>query len=153
MLLSIEERFEKYFVEDSETGCWNWIGAFDDRDLYGKFHVLGKTCRANRVAWELYVGPIPGDLQVLHSCDNTKCVNPGHMFLGSVQDNMADKVHKDRQQKGEDHCLSKLTEEQVKEIRHAALLGSVLYPDLAKRFHVSRQQIGRIVRGQSWQHV
>lgn len=82
-------------------GCWVWQGS-KNRDGYGLFmrdgrRRPGRRCeRASRVSWELHRGPIPRGLWVLHKCDNPSCVNPDHLFLGTVQDNVADMMRKGR---------------------------------------------------------
>lgn len=93
---SLEERFWDHILI-GET-CWAWTGGKDSFG-YGKlWRGLGKTGRAlaHRVSWELFYGPIPPGLQVLHRCDNPFCVCPGHLFLGTQKDNMVDMVFKGR---------------------------------------------------------
>jgi len=97
------------------NGCLEWTGT-TDKDGYGRFQVNGKTTRTHRVAWTLANGPIPDGLHVLHHCDNPPCgeTEPtegypeGHLFLGTVADNMADKIAKGREgvnaQAAKTHC-------------------------------------------------
>jgi hypothetical protein len=85
-------------VEKTET-CWIWTGSCPED--YGRFFFEGRIQKAHHVAWKLTVGPIPkGDgyhgICVLHRCDNRKCVRPDHLFLGTHQDNMADREAKQR---------------------------------------------------------
>jgi hypothetical protein len=81
--------------------CWTWMGAAD-RDGYGRFHVpRGETDTAHRVAWRLTFGPIPDGLQVLHKCDNPPCVRPDHLYVGTNEDNVRDKVERGRQYNGQ----------------------------------------------------
>lgn len=71
--------------------CWVWTGPTTDKG-YGKF----KNTTAYRYSYELLVGPVPDRLHVLHRCDNPPCVNPAHLFVGTHQDNMRDKIAKGR---------------------------------------------------------
>ena len=72
-----------------ESDCWEWLKC-RDRDGYGS---TGRGS-AHRLAWSLVNGPIPNGLCCLHSCDNPRCCNPAHLFLGTHADNVADKVRK-----------------------------------------------------------
>lgn len=87
----------KYKGGDSDE-CWNWFGSKVPGG-YGQIRAggpNGKMLSAHRSAWEIAFGPIPKGLQVLHDCDNPGCVNPHHLTLGTVDDNMKDMAAKGR---------------------------------------------------------
>ena len=86
----------RFWVKVTQTEyCWIWSGA-KNRKGYGEFR-LDKNYSAHRLAYMIIYGEIEDNLHVLHKCDNTSCVNPGHLFLGTHKDNMQDKVNKERQ--------------------------------------------------------
>ena len=94
--ISIKDRFEKYVMPVPECGCHIWIGACDTTG-YGRFRDHnGLLVAANRMAWEIYKGPIPDNLLVLHTCDTPSCVNPRHLFLGNYRDNIKDAYKKEK---------------------------------------------------------
>lgn len=109
----------------------------------------GSPVPTHRVAWELVNGPIPGGLHVLHRCDNRKCQNPAHLFLGTNSDNIADKVAKGRAPKGADNAASKLTAEQIGRI----LADPRLHREIALEFGIHRAQVSIIKRGKTWKHL
>ena len=95
---------------ERSAGCWNWT-ASTNVGGYGQLRVGGQNGQprvSNRIAYELMVGTIPDGLLVLHKCDNPRCVNPNHLFLGTHQDNSDDKIAKGRQGKNwqskKTHC-------------------------------------------------
>lgn len=90
---------------ETESGCWEWqLGK--DRVGYGRLKVqLGSRSEfrytsAHRYAWELFRGPIPAGLNVLHRCDNRPCCNPAHLFLGTQKENIDDMHRKGRGPRG-----------------------------------------------------
>ena len=89
------ERFYAKFVPEPNSGCWLWIGT-GTRNGYGQFWFDGQFQLAHRAARQIFVGPIPADLCVLHRCDVKGCVNPDHLFLGTQRDNMLDSSRKGR---------------------------------------------------------
>lgn len=114
----LERFWSKVNRTDNPDECWNWTAATNEKG-YGLIAVDRRMIRAHRISYELNSGSDPGDLNVLHSCDNPGCVNPAHLFLGTQLDNMIDKTKKGRgnQPKGEQHGRSLFTAKQVEEIR------------------------------------
>lgn len=95
---SIQESFEKKFERVPWSGCWIWTSSTNPRasSPQSLFYFSGKKKIASRVAYELYVGPIPEDQIVRHICDNSLCVNPNHLELGTQYDNMQDRINRGR---------------------------------------------------------
>jgi len=123
--------------------CWEWIASTYPSG-YGQF--IGQS--SHRFSWELHNGKIPDGLWVLHKCDNRKCVNPKHLFLGTRQDNADDMVHKNRSTSNEKHSQVKITNTQVLEIRERYAKGDIAMRKLAKEYNIGKSQIDRIVHNQ-----
>ena len=152
-VVAIEERWRaKYTVV--ESGCWEWTSSIDSRG-YGMIkHKNGKQIKAHRFSWMLHRGEIPKGIFVLHKCDNRKCVNPDHLFLGTHQDNMDDMVikHRSATNKGKANGAAKLTEADIIGIRNA--LGNYLTQSyIGKVYGVSQTQISHINLRKQWGHI
>ena len=101
----------------SPDECWEWKGSFFNR--YPQFWLGKKNWRASRYLMDTWIEPIPAGMLVLHRCDNPKCVNPDHLYIGTHADNTADMIARDRinLKYGTDNVNAKLSEEQVITIR------------------------------------
>ena len=142
---SLEERFWAKVDKRSPDECWEWL-ASKFCTGYGAIGKAKNVLYAHRIAWELTNGPIPVGMHVLHHCDNRGCMNPTHLFLGTNEDNIADKASKGRQTKGEEINNAKLTEQEVRAIRKSPLTQYAL----GKLYGVSRANIGMIRNRKSW---
>ncbi len=136
-------------------GCWLWMASVMSNG-YGAAWDGSKVKTAHRRSYELTKGEIPQGMHVLHTCDDRRCVNPDHLFLGTNLDNINDRVAKGRSNRrsravGEAHGMSKLTESQVIQIRELASTLSEL--EVAAQFGVSRNTVNRIVLRRTWKHV
>lgn len=152
--ISVSERLEINKLEvqrDYETPCWEYQGSLD-KDGYGRLCIQGKWTKTHRLAYIEFVGAISEGLQVLHKCDNPKCFNPDHLFLGTTQDNVDDMVKKGRGAKGSKVGNSKLTESVVKEILTTDFkYGGII--KLAKHLNVHRSTIDHIIKNDTWKHI
>lgn len=135
-------------VSVAAGGCAEWTAATDPNG-YGEFHHNGHVKRAHRVAWEIASGrPIPHGMMVLHRCDNRRCVNWQHLFIGTHQDNMADMQAKGRKAsvRGPNNPRAKLEPEQVAAVKADPRPQRVI----ARDFGISKSQVGNIKRGEQW---
>lgn len=141
-------RFEKMFI--ASPNCWEWIGALSKG--YGSFRFTKTNDSAHRVAWMLYRGKIPNGVCVLHKCDNKRCVNPNHLYLGDHKQNMRDAIERKQWKPflGESHPSAKLTWNEVHEIRHDHRLTKEPACTIAKRYGVSGGCIDHILSGRHW---
>jgi len=135
-------RFESKI--DKSGYCHLWKAATWSKG-YGQFTLNGKNHRAHRVSYQNYNGDV-GDKQVLHSCDNPRCVNPEHLYLGTNQENRIESYDKGRGNTGSRNGMSSLTKKQVSEIRTS----EGTYKEIAARYLVSPQTVGRIKRGETY---
>lgn len=144
--------------------CWPWVGTFSGNG-YGTFSYRGKQYIAHRAVFKEENGDIPGDIYVCHKCDNKWCVNPSHLFAGTPNDNMQDKVSKGRQsrgakhsdsfrnskkyrdsiRRGENHPMSKLSDAQRIEIL-AMIDDGVPQSAIAEKFGVWQPTISNVKR-------
>lgn len=163
MTLQDESRFWSK-VRVAQSGCWEWSGPTFDERGYGAFTVDGGTRRAHRVAWTTLHGPIADGLCVCHHCDNPSCVNPQHLFLGTQQENVADRDAKGRQAvgarngrytkpertpRGKRHWHSRVMPEMAAEIRQRYADGTPITA-LAPAYGVGTSTIWRVVSNQHW---
>lgn len=160
------DHFWSRMNKDTTTECWEWTGAITSGG-YGNLALNGVNVQAHRVAYYLAYGGIKLNTKfaqvgwakrykmfVLHRCDNRKCCNPAHLFLGSMRTNLLDAYKKGRKvQPRSEHANAKLTAAQVRDIRVRYMRDSLRQVDLAKEFGVSQRAISLIVRNETYKDI
>lgn len=136
------------------SGCWLYTGRArkGGDSQYGAIYHENRQWMVHRLAFHLWVAPVRRHQHICHRCDRPLCFNPAHLYSGTPQSNMDDKVRAGRQCRGERNNLAKLTEAIVLRIRAADARGA-LSTTLAKRYRVSFQTIRHIVRRKTWKHI
>lgn len=162
--------------------CWLWIPGASGKPGYGRYSPNRELSDgAHRFAFNAFRGD-PGDLCVLHTCDVRLCVNPSHLFLGTLADNNRDRaakgrsargerhwsrsksesvlrgdnhpshLHPERLRRGESHPSAVLTEEKVRDIRQSFTAGESK-TSIARRLSCGRTTVSRVLNGTYWKHV
>ncbi len=147
-----ENFWKKVSKAPRPKGCWEWTAAKSKKG-YGFFGFGLRTYHAHRVAYRLCVADITSEVQVLHTCDNPPCCNPAHLFPGTNQDNVDDKMAKGRHNPGRGENNGgggKLTWPDVRAIRAMRATEGMSQQAIADRFGVSQCLVGLILRNKLW---
>ena len=128
--------------------CWEWLGGRKEFG-YGRSSWSGKVTAAHRAMYELVYGNLPIDMDVMHACDNTWCVNPSHLSLGTHHQNMADMARKGRSAKGTGHPSVKLSEADVIAIRRDSRSTRRIASDYA----ITSTTVSAIKNFKKWAHI
>lgn len=139
------------FVKKEEDGCWIWQGTIK-RDGYGVLMVKGISTRAHRHSYELFKRYIQRTMRILHSCHNTKCVNPDHLREGTHKENCEDMIKAGRQASGERCHLSKLTASDIFKIRELSAIG-LKDNEIAIQFNTATSNINHIINRRTWKYI
>ena len=161
-----EERFWRFVDKKGPEDCWLWNGSTtkpgnNGQIPYGMIGIDGKNRKAHRVSWEIHNGPIQEGMNVLHNCptgDDSMCVNPGHLWLGTLKDNMQDCIKKGRfyfrskDQNGIRNPYAKMTPESVSELRRLYSEGWTR-KELAEKFGIHQTNAWYIIQRRTWKEV
>ena len=148
------DRFQAKYRVNRDSGCWEWTAALAGKG-YGQIKVPGERRQmyAHRLSYLIRWGEIPKGKDVLHRCDNPRCVNPDHLFVGTSQDNHDDMKAKGRSTYGERNAQAILTEADIRAIRQLCEAGELSQWKIAKLFRIQQMEVSRIHRRVRWAHV
>jgi len=137
-----------------EDKCWEWnAGKF--KDMYGTFWCNDESFLAHRISFYLRTRQDIEEKLIIHSCHNTSCVNPNHLSIGTPTKNVQQSYDKNGKEgvKGSRNKLSKLTEEQVYEIRLLGKTRNWIQQEIADKFNINRSNISYILSRKTWTHI
>jgi hypothetical protein len=147
------ERFWAKVAIGNSGDCWNWTASLTSSG-YGRFKLCSyEMVTASRVALIAHTGDEPVGLMVLHTCDNAACCNPGHLYFGTHQDNMDDKVARGRCRSGDQagfhNPRAKLSPEQLALVIER-LRSGWSNKDIARDLPITHSMVSLIRRGKMW---
>jgi len=151
--LNKEDHFLSQIKKNEITNCWEWTGFL--KAGYGYIRIKRKDIAVHRLMFERYKRKIPKNVNVCHSCDNPKCCNPDHLWLGTQQENIKDMIQKKRDHKsyGEKHPGCKINEEIAKQIKIKFKEGLNM-KQIQKILNIKSYKIVQhVCRGNTWKHV
>jgi len=149
-----KQAFDRHVLRQTDNECWPAVrGGYNKPGWHVTWKVGGKKLLAHRVSWELHNGEIPDGLCVLHKCDNPKCCNPAHLFLGTRADNVSDMWQKNRANPGNPKgrkfgpsAHRKLSSAQVEQVFHLYKNGKT-QREIATLYGTTDVTVGNILRG------
>jgi hypothetical protein len=149
------KRFRTIECIITNQGCWQVVSHKPAGSGYIYLlwtrHKHYKSFALHHLMYEYCFGKIPQGLCICHTCDNPRCINPEHLWLGTHADNRFDCINKNRQSKGEKHNPNaKLTNEQIKEIRSDKKSSQTA---LAEKYEVSCSTISNIKNFKTWVYL
>lgn len=152
---TLQERFDEKWRLDPVTGCWLWT-AYVTPTGYGTIHAWGRNTGAHRVSYWLHnrgMSSAWAKSEVMHSCANLHCVNPGHLFIGSDHRNTEWRSKSGRpHQRGSESPNTDLKESDVREMR-VMFVGGHTHDSIALRFGIHRETARQAIHGITWKHV
>ena len=156
MLNTDKNRFYSNILINGSNECIEWKGTIKSNG-YGQFKTLKqKWVHSHRYSYELFIGKIAENMCVLHKCDNRRCINPRHLWLGTKKVNTQDMINKNRRiifpLKGERNGMSKLKEQDIKYIRESYSSNNNC-TKLSNIYGVSISTIDRIVHNITWRNI
>lgn len=154
-MTSPSDRFWSQVDRQADNECWRWRGARGSGGRYGAFWLAGRTVSAHRAAFELSGGTIPANMVVMHTCDNTLCVNPLHLQIGTQLDNIKDRDQKKRTATGDRASVrqrAKLSKSNVRQIRLLRRMG-MSRKLVADKFEICEKHVSAICHKRAWKDV
>jgi hypothetical protein len=144
-------RFNSKYVRGADDECWEWSAAKNKG--YGVINIKKNIYQSHRLA--LYLATGEWGVCACHKCDNPSCVNPSHLWWGTKGDNNRDCIEKGRgnKPKGVEASKSKLTEQQVLDIRRIYAEGKTSHRKLAVEYGIDHRSIGRLIKNKNWKHI
>lgn len=154
---TIGDKISEFLLESEgplDTPCWLWQRSRGHHG-HGQVWFDGKLHLVHRLVWIICIGDVPDDLCVLHKCDDGRCCNPEHLFLGTQQDNIADMINKGRDnfvQAGEKNGKALIKADDIPVIRQLCAEG-YSHTALARKFGVQPSAIDKIATRRTWRHI
>ena len=150
-----ENRFWIKVIVLEENNCWEWISKKDE-DGYGRFWLHEKMQGAHRISYTLKYGQISKGLWILHKCNNTSCVNPNHLYAGTIKDNVRDSINSGTlfllRVKGENRPNAKLKESEIRDIRNMLKNGEP-QKDVILKYGLDSSHISAIKNRRIWKSI
>ncbi len=148
---NIKEDVWKRINIKGEDDCWEWKG-YVLSNGYGQIRIDYRRYRTHRLVYELTYGPIPEGLLVCHKCNNRKCCNPKHLYVGTQKDNLKQMIEDGRKPIGENSSKAKLNWKQINEIRKKYIPYIYTQKRLGKEYSISESECFLIINNKVWKN-